>query len=175
MVTLPLLEDLWIDGFECVGEDLQTFLKNHSQLQSLKLYNLDIAGSDSFSEVLTTLGRYHDRLEDAEFHQIAQSSLRIVFRSMGEIQASEVKCRECHVRGYSCPHIDWMIVTWPDRHRATIEKWEGIQHKLSLLRDDFEVTQRPFKIRTGGEEYGWFDRDSVSEFLDSAEGSENEA
>lgn len=86
-VNLPHLSQLAIGHIRCKGEHLNTFLRNHRGVRTLRLENLDITGSVAFADTLESLQHPdHHLLEDFTFRQIAQNTRRLYLHSLGDIE-----------------------------------------------------------------------------------------
>lgn len=155
---LRRMRTLELDGFECHGSDLELFLRGLPGLESLKFSDLNILGPTTFQDVLRTVQNELQSLTFVSLHQIAQDSLRTVFATLGDVEASQPFYPS--YPGQSPDFFaDFLRVSGPFRHNATVEEWEGVKRKLGLLCDDVQTTHRPYRARHAMEKYGWIDRD----------------
>lgn len=160
-VRLSHLSDLTLDSFECGGNSLPRFLRNHSQITRLTLANLNITAETTFQDVIHTLENELKSLTHVSFRQIAQANRRTVFATLGDVEASDpfaFLLEEDEEDEYDF-FPDFVRVEGPFRHQATIEEWEVIRQRLNMLREDVQVLNRTYLPRHKLEESSWIDRD----------------
>jgi len=153
---LRQLKCLSLNSFECEGETLRQIICKHPLLQKIDLENLNITGSVSFGDILGTLASDCPRLARVEIRQISQNGFRTVFRSLGDVELSKL---------YNGPSYDldffedFMVVSKPFRHHATIDDWENLKERLIELQHDVAVTNRQHELRVWYEEMAWIDKE----------------
>ncbi|KAK5677366.1 hypothetical protein LTS10_009936 [Elasticomyces elasticus] len=141
-VVFEHLEDLHLQGIRCAGVDLRRFLCAHSNLQMLRLQDLDITGSVSFADVLDALAESHGQLKRFTFSQVAQKSFRLYLEQLGEIGEDEMH-RNYRADGTQDPEDftnDYILVGHHAKYLGVAKEWEGVQGKISQLRMDLRVS-----------------------------------
>ncbi|KAK4893123.1 hypothetical protein LTR27_008463 [Elasticomyces elasticus] len=141
-VVFEHLQDLHLQGIRCAGVDLRRFLCAHSDLQMLRLQDLNITGSVSFADVLDALVETHGQLKRFTFSQVAQKSFRLYLEQLGEIGKDEMH-RNYRADGTQDPEDftnDYILVGHHAKYLGVAEEWEGVQGKISELRMDLRVS-----------------------------------
>lgn len=160
-VQLHHLRELCLDRLECVGDDLRRFLLNHTSLARLWMQDLNLTGDTRLVDVLSTLRQQHESLAFVKLYQIADNSFRIAFRTLGDVNTSSEYLPSWR-REASDFFADFLHVSKPARHCATIEEWEGVKDKLRRLSEDIIPTGRTYQSRHPIEWYGWIDKDDFA-------------
>ncbi|KAF2445170.1 hypothetical protein P171DRAFT_431913 [Karstenula rhodostoma CBS 690.94] len=143
-VKLPRLEHLSFFYMQCSGKDLQTFLDNHTKLQSLSLDSLRITGETTFADVLGSMQSLQTKLSTFKCRQIAQEGKRLYFRTLGDVKTYRPHPERTITRTsimWARPH-DFEIVASPLKYEGSAEWWHfgGVQHQIGLLKDDLVVS-----------------------------------
>lgn len=133
-------------------------LENHQQLTSLNLANLQITGEGEFGKILDLIHRKHDRLENFASTQIAENTFRTYFGTLGAVMIADTASYEL---GHDPSMSFFMDFVWVDEteiYDSEIEKWEGVQARIGLLRNDLRISDRTFEPENpGGGDYVWED------------------
>lgn len=147
-------------GIRCGGKDLGHFLSSHKNLQTLRLENLDVTGSQKFADVLKVVEEMHDCLKQFSCRQIAQDSFRTFFKTLGSIEMSE----DWH---FAYPQDDddkkeeadffnsFVRVQGPFKYHGEAEELEGVQNKVGLLRQDLRISHLSYQPEFGNDSYWW--------------------
>jgi len=162
-VRLRHLKHLRLEGMECDGDSMQVFLGKHTSLQTLDMRWLNIIGELDFGHMLKVIEEHFDCLQRATFQHIAQGCQRIAFETLGDVDSYDY-----HFSGTTQQREifdDFVELHGPFRHRTTVEDWEGLKHRLSLLREDYVVLDRTHLSRGYLDEPVWHDDEQLGPWL----------
>lgn len=159
-VHLPALETLMLHGMRCDGRDLGQFLHAHKNLQTLQLENLDVTGSQKFADVLKVVEEHHRYLRKFACRQIAQDSFRTFFESLGSLEITDTwhfaYPREDDDKREEADFFNSFVrVQGPFKYVGEAEELEGVQQKVSLLRQDLRISDLSYHPEFEGEWYWW--------------------
>lgn len=156
-VLLPHLKHLKLDNIDCHGVDLEKWLSHHTGLLSIELLRINITGDVAFTDIMGLLQVQHTSLTMFACRQIAQNSLRVYFKSLGEIE-----CRKSPTISYEEDRVpdffdDFMDVNKPYPYEATAEWGYGdIRNRLGLLKEDVRVSGKSSRSESV-EWYKWYE------------------